>query len=88
MPRPKGTPNKASQFSKIVITNMLSDYHLSGLMEQDLATLSSRDRLHVMLKLAEFVTPKPQAIDMSITNEHQSTIADTLAQLAQENENP
>ena len=37
--RKRGSPNKVTVFSKIIITNILSDYHVSGLLEQDLAEL-------------------------------------------------
>ena len=82
--RKKGTPNKVTTFTKIVITNILSDYHTSGLMLQDLGMLEPKDRLHVMLRLMEFVTPKPQSVDMTINAEKRITIEDTLIQLAEE----
>ena len=85
--RKKGTPNKATQSSKAVITKILDDYHDSGLFEQDIASLDPPRRLHVMLKLMEFTTPKPQAVDRTISaGERATTIEETLAALAQENE--
>ena len=82
--RKKGSTNKITTFSKIIITNMLSDYQSSGLMEDDIATLDPKDRLHVMLRLMEFVTPKPQSVDMTIKADQNITIENTLIELAQE----
>ena len=79
-------PNKATKFTKLIINNMLSDYHASGLMAEDLRLLEPKDRLHVMLKLMEFITPKPQSVDMTISDSRVITIEETLATLAQENE--
>lgn len=84
--RKKGTANKVTTFSKLIITNILSDYQSSGLMEQDLKVLAPKDRLYVMVKLMAFVTPKPQSVDMTINAEQRITIEETLAMLAEENE--
>lgn len=85
--RQKGTPNKATQFSKELINEILSDYVTTGAMASDMKRLEPEDRINVMIKLAAFVTPKPQSIDLSVNKEKEKTIEDTLAQLAEENEN-
>ena len=84
--RKKGAINKATAFSKAIINNMLSNYQSSGLMMEDLELLDPKDRLHVMIKLMEFITPKPQSVDMTINAEAKITTEDTLRQLAQEND--
>lgn len=80
--RHKGTPNKVSTFTRVILANILSDYQSSGLMEQDLALLEPKDRLRVMVELVPFVVPKLSATDVNLADQRQRTIDDTLAQLA------
>lgn len=84
--RQKGTPNKATAFSKELISEILSDYYDSGQMADDMKALEPKERVDAIIKLAAFVTPKPQSIDMSITEGKKKTIEDTLDELSQENE--
>lgn len=84
--RQKGTPNKVTAFNKAVIEKILSDYASTGLMESDLSKLDPKERLDVIVKLMAFTTPKPQAVDMSITKVKVKTIEDELAELAEEND--
>lgn len=84
--RQKGTPNKTTTFTKELITEMLSDYYDSGSMAKDMKELEPKERVDAFIKLATFVMPKPQAVDMSITTVQKKTIEDTLMQLAEENE--
>lgn len=84
--RKKGCVNRTTAFSKAIINNILSDYQSSGLLMQDLELLDPKDRLHVMIKLMEFITPKPQSVDMTINAEAKITTEDTLRQLALEND--
>lgn len=84
--RQKGTPNKATAFTKEVISDILSDYYSTGQMAEDMKALEPKERVDAIIKLAAFVTPKPQSIDMSITASKQKTIEDTLDELSQENE--
>lgn len=85
--RKKGTPNKATAFSKEVINDILTDYRESGALGKDISQLEPKERLDVMIKLMGFVTPKPQSISMDITSSNSITIEDTLAELAEENDN-
>ncbi|MBQ9203489.1 MAG: hypothetical protein IJ155_04515 [Prevotella sp.] len=84
--RQKGTPNKATAFTKEVISDILSDYYSTGQMAKDMKELEPKERVDAILKLAAFVTPKPQSIDMSITSSKKKTIEDTLEELAEEND--
>lgn len=87
--RQKGTPNKATAFSKTVIQELLDDYTSSDgdkKFKHDIEKLEAKDRLDIMVKLMSFITPKPQSVDMSITSTMSKTIEDTLTQLSEENE--
>lgn len=84
--RKKGTPNKASAFSKAVIQDILSEYTSTGLFAEDMKNIEPKERLDIMVKLMAFTTPKPQSIDMTVNSNQPKTIEDTLEELAQDNE--
>lgn len=84
--RQKGTPNKATAFSKKVITEIVSDYTNSDSFMDDLSALEPKERLDVMIKLMGFITPKPQSVDMTLTTEREKTIDDQLKELSREND--
>jgi hypothetical protein len=85
--RQKGTPNKATAFSRAVVNEVLSDYVTTNKLKDDLAGLTKKDRLDVMIKLAAFVIPKPQSIDMNLNvNDEKRTIEKTLIEESQINE--
>ena len=85
--RTKGTPNKATQFGKQLIQDILTDYSNTGAMAKDFNALEPKDRLGIMVKLTAFVTPKPQSVDMTVTDHRNKTIEDILIALSEENEN-
>jgi len=58
--RPKGSKNRSTSEIKTAIQKLL-DTNVSQ-MERDLQELSPKDRISVLLKLAEFVLPKVQAV--------------------------
>lgn len=85
--RQKGTPNKATAFSKTVIQDILTEYTNSDLFQQDMKNLEPKDRLDIMVKLMAFTTPKPQTVDMSISSKTENKALDeTLSDLAREND--
>lgn len=84
--RTKGTPNKATAFSKAVIQDILTEYTDSGSFNKDMKKLEPKDRLDIIVKLMAFTTPKPQSIDMSVTAVKNKTIEKTLKELSEENE--
>ncbi len=84
--RTKGTPNKATAFSKAVIQDILTEYTDSGSFNKDMKKLEPKDRLDIIVKLMAFTTPKPQSIDMSVTAVKNKTIEKTLEELSEENE--
>lgn len=84
--RKKGSLNKSTKFSKELINELLSDYTETNTFTTDLQSLTPKDRLDIMVKLMAFVTPKPQSIDMSISEKKETTIEERLKELAEENE--
>lgn len=85
--RQKGSLNKTTAISKQVITELLSDYHNSGLMTEDFKALEPKERIAISEKLMQYVMPKMQstAVDLNATVT-EKTIEDKLAQLAGEND--
>ena len=57
--RKKGTPNRTNYEIKIAIQNIL-DENISQ-MEADLKKLNFKDRINVILKLADLVIPRVQS---------------------------
>ena len=84
--RQKGSLNKVTIFTKEVIADLLAEYTNSGMMSKDFNALEPKERVDAILKMASFVVPKPQSVDMSITNVKSSTIDEVLMKLAEENE--
>lgn len=87
--RQKGTPNKATAFSKSVIQEILNDYTSSEeekKFKNDIEKLDPKDRIDIMVKLMGFITPKPQSVDMNLTSNIPKTIEDKLKELSEENE--
>lgn len=83
--RKKGTPNKATSLTKATISQLLSEYHESGLMFKDFKALEAKDRLMIVEKLMQYTMPKMQStsVDLSV-EEGKKTIANTLTELAGE----
>lgn len=84
--RVKGTPNKANALTKETINKILTHYTEKGTFKEDLDALSPKDRVDAMIKLVSYILPKPQAIAVDLQGEKRITIEDTLAMLAEENE--
>ncbi len=57
------------------------------MMSKDIKALEPEKRVEAMIKLASFVIPKPQSVDMTITGEKKKTIEDALEELSGENDN-
>ena len=85
--RKKGTPNKATAFTREVITSVLGDYIETGMLGEDFKKLAAKDRVDAVIKLAGFILPKPQSIDMNVSaNVHHAAIDEILAKLAKDND--
>lgn len=82
------SPNKKTIYGQQNIIELLTDYKESGLMASDFAKLEPKDRLMLVEKFTSYIVPKRQAIDGNLDLEvTHKTIEDTLAMLAEENEN-
>lgn len=83
----KRGPNKINAFTRAVIQDLNSDYYFSGLMAEDIAALSPKDRLQMHIELMKFVIAKPQSVDVNLkANINAPGIEETLRKLALENE--
>lgn len=83
--RQKGTPNKAPTPVKSIITNILTEYSNSGLMELDFNSLDPKDRMAIAEKLSQYVMPKIQAVSVDLeSNISKITIEQELINLSQE----
>lgn len=86
--RKTGTPNKTTTFCKEVINEVLAAYNDDGWLHKDLYELSPKERLDVIIKLASFVLPKPQSVQVDVQSDGRTlpSVLERLAQLAQDNE--
>ncbi len=66
--RQKGSENKVTKLNKLIITDMLQDYHDSGLMAQDFMELEPKDRISCAEKMMQYVLPKMQATSVDFGN--------------------
>lgn len=83
--RKKGTPNKSTILGKEVLVSLLSDYSASGLMTSDFMALDPKDRLMIAERLMQYTMPKMQSTAVDLKSaDNQKTIADRLAELADE----
>jgi hypothetical protein len=83
--RQKGTPNKAPTPVKSIITNILTEYSNSGLMELDFNSLDPKDRMAIAEKLSQYVMPKIQAVSVDLeSNISKITIEQELINLSKE----
>lgn len=85
--RKAGALNKVTKISKAVISDLLTDYSGSGLMQSDFMALEPRDRMQVSEKLLQYLMPKVQSVAIDINKiEDNKTIEDKLAKLSEDSE--
>lgn len=77
---------KAGYKARLVISDAVVDYCESGLLQEDLTLLQPKERLDLIVKMAQFVIPKLQAVSADVTATTAKTIEDKLLELSQENE--
>ena len=82
MGRQKGTPNKITTICRNYISDDVIQYHESGKMAEDMASLLPDQRVKAYIRLMEFIIPKPQAVDLNIANERRSDLGARLMELA------
>lgn len=84
--RTAGTPNKRTAAIREVVTNLIEEYSGKGQMMEDLAELDAKDRLMVVVRLAEYVIPKLQSTTLDVAAETKKTIEDRLIELTEEDD--
>lgn len=82
--RKKGTQNKVTALTKEIIADLTSK--LQPMIMEDIEALDPKDRVAAYIKLAEFVVPKPQRLDISLEGDNTITIEDKLLKLSREND--
>ena len=87
--RKKGTPNKATAFTRATFATLLDAYATKGDLQKDFESLPPKDRITMAEKLAQYCIPKMQAVAMDIQPETDGTqtLAERLRTLSQEPEN-
>lgn len=84
--RRKGTPNKTTSTLRTVISKIVNDYYNSDKLKKDIEGLKPKERVDMMEKLAAYVMPKLQSIDLNAEVKTERTIEDTLVELAEDDE--
>ena len=80
--RQKGSVNKVTNMSKAVISDLLTNYNSSGLMESDFMQLDGKDRITIAEKLMQYVMPKMQSVQGDIETHVKPSVAAKLRQLS------
>lgn len=85
--RQKGALNKVTSITKEIISNLLGDYHESGLMSADFMALEPKDRIQCAEKMFQYILPRMQATSVDFSSKDTKiTIEQQLRQLSEENE--
>lgn len=84
--RQKGTQNKVTTMSKMVINELLSNYSESGKLNEDFELLEPKERITVAEKLMQYVMPKMQStsVNVSADDESRKTLEETLIELSKD----
>ena len=70
--RTTGTPNKITADVRNMVKSIIEEN--MGQLQQDIASLSPKDRVMVMEKLLQYVIPKIQAVEFDATNEVRTAV--------------
>ena len=84
--RQKGTPNKTTSSLRTAISKIVNDYYNSDTLMEDINKLKPKERVDMMEKLAAYVVPKLQSVDLNAEVKTEHTIEDMLIELAEEDE--
>ena len=84
--RQKGTPNKTTSSLRTAISKIVNDYFNSDTLMEDINKLKPKERVDMMEKLAAYVVPKLQSVDLNAEVKTEHTIEDMLIELAEEDE--
>jgi hypothetical protein len=63
--RQKGTPNKTTSTLRTAISKIVNDYYNSEMLLADIYLLKPKERVDIMEKLAAYVVPKLQSVDVN-----------------------
>lgn len=63
--RQKGTPNKTTSTLRTAISKIVNDYYNSETLLEDIYQLKPKERVDIMEKLAAYVVPKLQSVDVN-----------------------
>ena len=63
--RQKGTPNKTTSTLRTAISKIVNDYYNSETLLEDINKLKPKERVDIMEKLAAYVVPKLQSVDVN-----------------------
>lgn len=80
--RQKGTPNKISSKVRDILAHVTDEYYNSPLFQEDLQSLTPKDRIQSMERFANYIVPKLQSTTLDIEQESQKTIEDKLLELS------
>lgn len=72
--RQKGTPNKTTSTLRTAISKIVNDYYNSETLLEDINKLKPKERVDIMEKLAAYVVPKLQSVDVNAEVKSQTNI--------------
>ena len=75
--RQKGTPNKTTGTLRTAISKIVNDYFDSDTLMEDIGRLKPKERVDMMEKLAAYVVPKLQSVDVNAEVRSQTNIVST-----------
>lgn len=84
--RQKGTPNKATKKVRDAISDVVNNYFNSDKFEKDIEKLDAKDRVSAIEKLASYVIPKLQSVNLEADAKVDMTLSNKLAEMAEEEE--
>lgn len=72
--RQKGTPNKTTSTLRTAISKIVNDYYNSDALLEDIEKLKPKERVDMMEKLAAYIVPKLQSVDVNAEVKSQTNI--------------
>lgn len=84
--RQKGTPNKTTKKVRDAISDVVNNYFDSDKFAKDIEKLDPKDRVSAIEKLASYVIPKLQSVNLDADVKTELTIEDMLVEYSEEEE--
>ena len=82
--RQKGTPNKITKGMRDIFSDAWEKYYESGDFKRDLEYLEPQERIVVMEKYAQYITPKMKSVESTTTVKLDANITTHLLSLMTE----